>query len=326
MHSYSTPSFSGRWLLALAVFTPLALLFLQPAQADEGDLLLRPSKLIQTPLRNLLVAEVGTAENNSSRVSIVDADGSRRTLLDGLPSAVNSANQPSGTSGLYLQGRTLFVVVGEGAVTRPGPFPRTEIVNPTPASPIFSSVLAVHFSAALEKKTTGVALTLADHHPLKSGERLVRFDAAGKKITIELVVDFPDYVPEPLPNLPTNIRHSYPYGVVADDDYLYVVDGGYNAVHKAEIGSGLSETLVSFPFTPNPGPVGPPLIEPVPTSIRWHGDQLLVTLLSGAPFIAGLSEIRQVDPDTGDHIALIQGLSSAIDVIALTKRDRRRST
>jgi hypothetical protein len=105
--------------------------------------------------------------------------------------------------------------------------------------------------------------------------------------------------------------------VVADDDYLYVVDGGFNLVHKVEIETGDYETLVSFPRTPNPTPVGPRLIENVPTSIRWDGEQLLVTLLSGFPFIAGLSEVRAIDPDTGDNFALITGLASAIDVIPL---------
>src|SRR5207244_4214419 len=106
-------------------------------------------------------------------------------------------------------------------------------------------------------------------------------------------------------------------GVVADDDYLYVVDGGFNLVHKVEIESGSYATLVSFPRTPNPTAVGPRLIENVPTSIRWNGDQLLVTLMSGFPFIAGLSEVRAIDPDTGDNFALITGLASAIDVIPL---------
>lgn len=299
--------------LALAVVVVLGL----TARADAVEFQ-RPSKMILTPLGNLLVAEVGTATHNSSRVSIVDAAGNRRTLLRGLPSAVNAVNAATGASGLYLQGRTLFVAIGEGNVTLPGPFPRTEVPNPTPASPIFSSVLAVHFSAAVEKNTTGIALTLDDHHALKDGEQLVRFDEDGRKITIELIVDFPDYVAEPLPILATNVRHSHPYGVVADDDYLYVVDGGFNLVHKVEIETGLFETLVSFPKTPNPTPVGPRLIENVPTSIRWDGDQLLVTLLSGFPFIAGLSQVREIDPDTGDNVARITGLSSAIDVIPLT--------
>jgi hypothetical protein len=242
----------------------------------------------------------------------------RRTLLDGLPSAINAVNTPTGASGLYLQGRTLYVTIGEGDVTRPGPIPRTEVANPTPASPIFSSVLAVHFSAAAEMRTTWVTLDLADHRALKVGERLVRRDASGQKFTIELVADFPDYTPEPLPALATNVRHSHPYGVVADDDFLYVVDAGPNSVRRVEIASGLHETLASLPLTPNPGPVGPRTIENVPTSIRWDGDRLLVTLLSGFPFIAGLSQVWQVDPETG---ALIAGLASAIDVIHLSGDD-----
>src|SRR5438067_3244280 len=216
MKGYSFPA-----SLALAVIGLLGLA--GPGAAAE---LQRPSKLVLTPLGNLLVAEVGMGNpTNTSRVSIVDEDGNRRTLIGGLPSAINAVNVPTGASGLYLRGRTLFVTIGEGDVTRPGPIPRTEVANPAPASPIFSCVLAVHFSAEVERTTTGIALTLADHKALKDGKRLIRTDAAGEKITVELVVDFPDFVPEPLPVLAANVRHSHPYGVVADDDYLYVVDG-----------------------------------------------------------------------------------------------------
>jgi hypothetical protein len=300
-------------LLGLPLANPIA----ARAQDVVVSGLLRPAKLIQTPLGNLLVAEVGTAVNNSSRISIVDEDGNRRTLIDGLPSAINAVNTPTGASGLYLHGRTLYVTVGEGNVTKPGPIPRTEVANPTPASPVFSSVLAVHFSAASEKRTTGVTLNLADHHALKAGQRLVRSDASGQKITIELVADFPDYTPEPLPTLAANVRHSHPYGVVADDDFLYVVDAGPNSVRRVEIESGLYDDLVRFPLTPNPSPVGPRVIENVPTSVHWDGDRLVVTLLSGFPFIAGLSQVHRVDPETGEDTPLIQGLASAIDVIHL---------
>jgi hypothetical protein len=90
-------------------------------------------------------------------------------------------------------------------------------------------------------------------------------------------------------------------------------------VHRVEIETGEYDTLVKFPTTPNPTPVGPRQIENVPTSIRWDGGRLLVTLMSGFPFIAGLSEVRTVDPDTGETAALITGLASAIDVIPLTE-------
>jgi len=113
------------------------------------------------------------------------------------------------------------------------------------------------------------------------------------------------------------VRHSHPYGVAADEEFLYVVDAGFNKVRKLDLESGVEQTLTSFPPTPNPGPVGPPFIENVPTSIRWKGDQLLVTLLSGAPFISGLSQVRQVDPVTGAQTSLAQGLTAAIDATPL---------
>jgi hypothetical protein len=275
-----------------------------------------PSKIIQTPRGNFIVSEAGPPVPNHGRVSIVDQEGNRRTLLDGLPSARTFVGDYNGTTGIYLQGRMLYVLNGQGDVTLAGPVQGTERSNSTPASPIFSSILAVHFSAAAEATTTGVTLTLADHKALKSGQTLVRTDAEGHRIVIELFVDFPDYAPEPRPNFADNVRHSHPYGIVADDEFLYVVDAGFNKVRKLEIASGAEQTLTSFPPTPNPGN-GPPFIENVPTTIRWNGDQLLVTLLSGAPFIPGLSQVRQVDPVTGANNPLIQGLSAAVDVAPL---------
>ena len=60
-----------------------------------------PSKMITAPGGNLLVAETGPMPN-SGRVSIVDHNGTRRTLIDGLPSGINTATvgqDPSGPSG-----------------------------------------------------------------------------------------------------------------------------------------------------------------------------------------------------------------------------------
>ena len=280
--------------------------------------LLGPSKIIQSPRGNFIVAETGPQVPNNGRVSIVDPHGNRRTLLDGLPSARTFVGDFNGTTGVYLEGRTLFILNGQGDVTLPGPVPGTERANPTPASPIFSSVLAVHFSAAMEETTTGVTLTLADHQTLKSGQPLIRSDANGRRMVIQLITDFPDYAPDPRPNFADNVRHSHPYGVVGRGPQLYIVDAGFNNVRQVNVLSGADETLASFAPTPNPRPFGPPLIENVPTSIRWAGRDLLVTLLSGAPsFLPGYSQVQQVDPRTGTITPLITGLSAAIDVTPL---------
>ncbi len=278
-----------------------------------------PSKIIQTPRGNFIVAEGGPEVPNNGRVSIVDRKGNRRTLIEGLPSARTFVGDFNGTTGVYLEGRTLFVVNGQGDVTLAGPVPGTERANPAPASPLFSSVLAVTFSAAMEDTTTGVALTLADHQSLKAGQRLIRADARGHRMIIQLIVDFPDYAPEPRPNFADNVRHSHPYGVVGWGRFLYIVDAGFNRVRKVDAVRGTEETLASFPPTPNPRlPIGPPVLENVPTSIRWDGHQLAVTLLSGGPFfIPGYSQVQHVDPRTGAVTPLLAGLSSAIDVTPL---------
>jgi hypothetical protein len=296
-----------------------------PEATVLADGLLAPSKVIQTPLGDFLVSENGTGAPNTGRISIVDSH-CQRTLLDGLPSGIDHTGAKSGTSALWLRGRTLFVVNGLGDVTLPGPLPGSEMPNPHPSSPIFSSVLEVHFSAAMEQRTSGVTLTLADHQALKDGKELILRDAEGQKMTLRLAVDFPDYVSEPMPTFPANVRHCNPYGVVADGQYLFVIDAGFNSVRKVDITTGASHTLVAFPRTPNPAPTGKRLIENVPTSIHPAGGQLLVTLLSGAPaFLPGFSQVWQVDPDSGAAGPLVEGLSSAIDTLPLPQEQNFQS-
>lgn len=217
-----------------------------------------PSKIIQTPSGNILVAEAGMEEPNRGRVSIVDPQGNRRTLLDGLPSARTFIGDFNGTTGLFLHNQTLYVVNGQGDVTLAGPVQGTERANPTPASPIFSSVLAVEFPEALEASTEGFALTFSDQQSLKNGSSLTVTNGAGESTTIRLIVDLADYAPEPRSDFADNVRHSHPYGIVADDTHLYIVDAGFNNVRKVEVDSGIEQTLAIFPPTPSPLPVGPP--------------------------------------------------------------------
>lgn len=274
-----------------------------------------PSKLVQTPLGNLIVAETGTPAPNSARVSIVDLSGNRRTLLEGLPSGLNSIGDFGGANGVFLHGRTLYVLNGEGNATIAGPIPGTELPNPTPNSPIMSSILAVHLSAQAEKTTSGFVLTSADHQALKDGQTLTFSNGGGDKITVSLVADFPDYVSDPLPFFPANVRHSNPFGITGIGDQLYVADGGRNLVWKIDAGTGAFAPLAVFPPVPNPLPFGPPVIEAVPDSVRAYNGQLYVTLLRGFPFVPGLGAAVTVDPSTGAVSPLISGLASAIDIL-----------
>ena len=284
--------------------------------------LLTPLGVDQSNQRNLLVAESGIhGVPNSGRISIVDVRGHRRTLVDGLPSGSNDVNEPSGPAGIIIRGRTAYVAIGIGDSGLPGPFPGTLVVNPTPSSALFSSILAIHFSAAVENRTSGFSLTSEHNAALAAGERVRLSNGTWDKATIEVVADFPDSTPEPLANLPDNRRGANPFDMVALGDDLFVTDGGQNAIWRVDPATGEFDVVTTFPQIVNPMfPFGPPTIDAVPTGIRVHGGQLLVTLLTGFPFAENASTIEQVDPETGAHRLVLGQLTTGIDVLAAGHR------
>ena len=95
-----------------------------------------------------------------------DPLGRRWTLLDGLPSALNDVNDPSGPAGLVMRGRTVYLLIGIGDTVLPSPVPTRQLANQAVSSPLFSSVLAIHFSANVEKTTAGFTLSQADQDAL----------------------------------------------------------------------------------------------------------------------------------------------------------------
>ena len=315
---------SMRYSFALAVSIVVLVTTQASAQCPAPELtsgLLRPIGITQSNQGNLIVSETGTPVPNTGRISIVDLNGNRRTLLAGLPSGISDVGDPSGPDGLFLRGRTLYVAIGTGDVGRPGPIPGTTIPNPNPiSSPIFSSILAIHFSANVEKTTGGFTMTLANQQALASGDHVTLTNGGGDSIMVELIADFPNYTPNPLPFFAGNIRLSNPFGLVVVGDQVYVTDGGQNMARQVDIATGSILTLATFPPIPNPLPVGPPVVEAVPTGIRYFNGQLLVTLFRGVPFPPGSSVVEQVDPGTGSHAPFISGRKTAIDVLPISER------
>lgn len=324
---------SATFLLSLVVSVLLLAGVDARAQCTEVVSDLRtPLGITQSNQRNLIVSETGTGESDTGRISIVDRSGNRRTLLDGLPSGINDVGEPSGAAGVFMRGRTLYVAIGVGDVGRtvflepPLPPVPVTVVNPDPiSSPIFSSVLAIHFSANVEKTPAGFTLTAANQQALANGQKVTLSNGGGNHLTIELVVNFPDYTPNPLPFFAANVRLSNPFDLVVVGDQLYVTDGAQNSVRQVDLGTGAFSTLVTFPTIPNPftNPtppppflIGGPVVEAVPTGIRYSDGQLLVTLFRGFPFPA-LSTVEQVDPSTGVSTPLISGRKAAIDVLPI---------
>jgi hypothetical protein len=266
---------------------------------------------------NLLIAESGNGEAHTGRLSLVDPQGNRRTLLDGLPSAPADVGDPSGPTGFIMRGRTLYLLMGVGDVGIMGPRPGTTLENPNgPSSPIFSSILAIHISPFVERNTAGFTLAPADEQTLADGQIVTLSNGGRDRITIQLVVDFPNFIPFPLPDVPDNIEVSNPFGLAAIGKMLYATDGGRNHLWQVDLMTGAFSPLVAFPDIPNPlfPNLGGPFLQAVPTGIAAVNGQLLVTLLRGAPFPTGTSTVEQIDPQTGSDTEFISNLTTAIDI------------
>ncbi len=279
----------------------------------------RPVKIIYVQKNGyFLVAENGDVQvPNSGRISIVTNEGGRFTLIDGLPSGPTPPNlDNSGPSAMVIQGEKLYVAIGNGNATLNGPAQGSEIPNPNPNSPIFSSVLEFQFlPLGFRPGRASYELSLNDHTRLANGETILLGSLGSPKARMRLVADFPNFTPSPRPDAPNNVRPSNPFGIAAHANGLYVVDAAQNNIWTIDLGTGTVGNLITYPFRPNPTPVGAPFVEPVPDSLRLFGNKLLVTFLVGFPFPAGTANVRQYDLDSGVESQVIGGLTSAIDVL-----------
>jgi hypothetical protein len=277
-----------------------------------------PIGSVLTNQGNLLVSETGTTNVRASgRISIVSPSGGRRTLLDGLPQGTNAAGgDASGPNGITMRGRTVYVAIGQGDTVIPGPN-GTTVPNPNVSSQLFSSVLAIHLSAAAEKSTSGFTLSEQDQLTLAGGGSVTLSNGGGDRLKIELVVNFEDYVAE---GVPGNVRNSNPFDMVVVGDNMFVTNGGLNKLYKVDLRSGAYADLAIFDRIPNPNPPppptnGPPSVEAVPTGLAYADGAVLVSLLSGGPFLPGVSRVKAVDPVTGAQADFLTGLRTSIDIL-----------
>ncbi len=282
-----------------------------------------PNKIVTGVGNSLLVSEAGSTSPNTGRISVVDqVTGFRRTLIEGLPSAVSFLGGPAGDadgpSGIVLKGLTLYVTIGVGDAVVPGPGQGLELPNPgTPASPLFDSVLEVNLPRNYSSLASGFTITASEQASLAGGVTVTLANAQGRTISIRMISNLPDYIAAPRPGNPNNVKASHLYGVEIFQRNLYIVDAGHNLIHSVDINTGAHSVLTVFPDRPNPlfPTLGGPFIEAVPDSVHRWGNRLLVTFLTGFPFIPGMAEVRSVGLKNERSTGVIPNLTSAIDVI-----------
>lgn len=101
----------------------------------------------------------------------------------------------------------------------------------------------------------------------------------------------------------TALIDSHPYGIRAGPDgMLYIADAGANDVLRLDPATGEIELVAVIDPIPGVFPSdvrnGELLADPVPTAIEWDDEgNLLVSYLSGAPFVPGSSGVKLVAAD-----------------------------
>lgn len=296
-------------ILALIVASSAA--FGQLEVVTEG--LQAPQRVIVTPTGNLLVSET-SLEINSGRVSKVTPSGARQTLLEGLPSGTDVADGGSGPTALALRERTLYVAIGGGDTERRGEQPGTSIHNPQgSSSALFSSILKLQFSQDVDTISGSFRMTTAHQQVLRDGGEVRIEDGAGASVAVTVLVRLP--ISEPDPN--AIYRFSNLWGLALSDDgtTLIAVDASSNALIRVDPVTGRWERIVRFPPQPNSTPVGPPVIDAVPTNVRFYGNELLVSFLTGFPFVRGAARVLAVDPVQRTTHPFIAGLTSNTDIL-----------
>ncbi|HTV00231.1 MAG TPA: ScyD/ScyE family protein, partial [Luteitalea sp.] len=278
-----------------------------------------PVRTLPLPDGGLLVVESGLGSVNTGRVSNVDRDGRRTTLIDGLPSGFHgAANDPTGPSAVLLQGNRLFILIGNGDITLAGPG-GTEIPNPAPSSPLFSSLLLLELPEGLGQLPTGFVLPRSAHEVIAGGGAVYLESAERQVARLSRLYDFPDYSPAPRPDAPANVLISNTFSMTGSAARIDVADSARNLVWSVSVADRTATVLASFPPVANNTGMGAPMVDPVPTSVRAWRDDLLVGFLTGFPFGTGASRVARIDRRTGEVSTLIPQLTTVLDVLPVTR-------
>jgi DNA-binding beta-propeller fold protein YncE len=261
---------------------------------------------------------------NAGRVSLVTRAGVRRSLLEGLPSGIDSTlTGGSGPSAMVLRGKTLYLAISGGDTERRTGTPPVSLLNPAGiSSPIFGTILSIQFAQDVDTVGGAFKMTAQHQQGLADGNEVDLDDGSGIKARISVLVRIPPFEPAPV----VVYRFSNPWGLALSEDgqTLYVTDASSNSLLRVDTTSGRWRRVARFAPIANPTSVGPPVVDAVPTSLRLYDDQVLVSFLSGFPFAAGTARVLAVNQENGATAPFIFGLTSATDILWRTLPDGAR--
>lgn len=305
-------------ILTASLFLSGATLWCQPQVVVTG--LQGPNKILVTSGGNLLVTETSTVAN-AGRVSFVTRSGVRTSLIEGLPSGAEVTGGGSGPTAMALRNRTLYLALGAGDTERSVAGSVTaRMFNPAGyGSPLFGTILEIIFSRDVDSLGGTFRITPQIQQTLNDGAEVEVTNEGGATARISVLARFP--VAEPAP-APFFYKFSNLWGLAlsANGRDLFVGDASSDSLSRVDTATGRWRRIARFPVIRNISPVGPPVVDPVPTSVRIYGDQVLVSFLTGFPFASGTARVLAVNAD-GSTEPFIFGLTSATDVLRITRPD-----
>ena len=151
---------------------------------------------------------------------------------------------------------------------------------------------------------SGASLYRADVSSFKPGDVPINASKLLREDVGSFVIKYP---------FKNNAHDTHPYNLTkGPDGDIYIADAGANAIiHR--LSAGKYSVLAEIPGFANPTPVGPPMVQPVPTGLFFDGQNFLVTTLTGFPFIAGKAVVYKVS--LGGNVSVFQpGLTTLVDI------------
>jgi len=111
-----------------------------------------------------------------------------------------------------------------------------------------------------------------------------------------------------------------PYALVqGPDGAIYFTDAGANALLRYDPVTAALTILATFPPIPNPTPVGPPMVDAVPTGVVAADGRFYVAAFTGFPFVEGLARVYAVEMD--GRVSVHRGGLTALVDLAVDPRD-----
>lgn len=259
--------------------------------------LINPRYLAVASDGSIYVTEAGTGGDEELVLRIVEPGASPTS---GTPEA-----RPAGNRGLT------------GQVSRIAPDGTTEVVvsglpSYSVEEPVGPAGITIADDGTIWMAVGGPGPATPFVDPLPNENSVVSVDPATGTVTS--VADIGAYEKANNPH-PASIDSNL-YGIaVGPDGMIYVADAGGNTVYKVDPASGSLEVVAVIEDIPLPeGAMGPPMLEPVPTSIAPIPEGgLYVGLLSGGPFPPGAAKILQISAD-GTATDAVTGLTMVVDV------------